>query len=122
ACLKHVDRYTSPLVFRGEFSMASQSKPGGNVRVTINKHINRDAARKTIERLFMMDKTIAKPMAKRSANFKDLPKRRGGVIWTKRTSKLHPTLDRGASATIKATPQHLRDLKSVEDFVEVKQA
>jgi hypothetical protein len=102
--------------------MASQPKPGGNVRITINKHINRDAARKTIERLFMMDKAIAKPMEKRSANFKDLPKRRGGVIWTKRPNKLHPNLNRGASATIKATPQHLRDLKSVGDFVEVKQA
>ena len=97
--------------------MASQPKPGGNVRITINKNINRDGARKTIERLFMMDKTVAKPIEKRSANFKDLPKRRGGVIWTKRPNKLHPKLDRGASATIKATPQHLRDLKSVGDFV-----
>jgi len=102
--------------------MPSDIKTGGNVKVTISKSINRGSARKTIERLFMMDKSVAGPIETRSANFKELPKRRGGCIWTKRPNKLHPSLDRGASATIKATPQHLRDLKSVEAFVEVAAA
>ena len=102
--------------------MASDIKPGGNVRVTISKSINRQSARKTIERLFMMDKAVVQPIEKRSRNFKDLPKRRGGCIWTKRPNKLHPELVRGASAMIRATPQHLRDLKSVGDFVEVMSA
>jgi hypothetical protein len=102
--------------------MASSVKTGGNVKVTISKSINRESARKTLERLFMMDKTVAGPIEDRSANFQELPKRRGGCIWTKRPNKLHPTLARGATATIKATPQHLRDLKSVEAFVEVKSA
>jgi hypothetical protein len=100
--------------------MPIELKPGGTVRVTINKRVNRAAARKTLERLFMSDKTIAAPLEARSANFKELPKRRGGVIWTKRPNKLHPELEKGASATIKATPQHIRDLQSVEDFVDVK--
>jgi hypothetical protein len=99
--------------------MAIDVKPGGTVRVTINKNINRAAARKTLERLFMSDKAVAGPIAVRSKNFKELPKRRGGVIWTKRPNKLHPALEKGASATIRATPQHIRDLQSVEDFVEV---
>ncbi|MGH7177327.1 MAG: hypothetical protein ACREJC_08110 [Tepidisphaeraceae bacterium] len=100
--------------------MAKQSRPAGTtVRVTINKTINRASARKTLERLFMMDKSVAEPIARRSRNFKALPKRRGGVIWTKRPNKVHPALDRGASATIRATPQHLRDLSSVSDFVQV---
>lgn len=94
-------------------------KSGQTVRVVISKSINRDAARKTLERLFMTDKTVAAPLVARSKNFKELPKRRGGVIWTKRPNKVHPTLTRGAAATIKATPQSLRDLKSVEDFVDV---
>jgi len=102
--------------------MASDIKPGGNVRVTISKSINRQSARKTIERLFMMDKAVTKPIEVRSSRFKDLPKRRGGCIWTKRPNKLHPELARGATATIKATPQHLRDLRSVEDFVSVDAA
>ncbi len=99
--------------------MATEIKPGGTVRVTINKHITRATARKTLERLFMMDKSISQPIAVRSRNFKELPKRRGGVIWTKRPNKVHPTLAKGVAATIKATPQHLRDLASVEEFVSV---
>jgi hypothetical protein len=102
--------------------MNIEVKPGGSVRVSIKKQITRAGARKTIERLFMMDKALRAPLDDRSANFKELPKRRGGCIWTKRTNKLHPELVKGVSATIKATPQHLRDLKSVEDFVDVAAA
>ena len=49
-----------------------------------------------------------------------MPKRRGGQIWTKRVNKLHPSLERGAAATIKTTPQSIKDLNSVKSFVEVK--
>lgn len=100
--------------------MAIDVKPGQTVRVTINKTINRESARKTLERLFMLDKAVTKPIERRSRNFKPLPKRRGGVIWTKRPNKVHPDLARGAAATIKATPQLIRDLNSVESFVEVQ--
>jgi hypothetical protein len=99
--------------------MAIAAKPGQTIRVTISKNINRAAARKTIERLFLSDKTVRQPIERRSRNFKEIPKRRGGVIWTKRPNKVHPTLDRGAVATIKLTPQFVRDLNSVSDFVEV---
>jgi hypothetical protein len=102
--------------------MAIEVKPGGTVRVTINKNVTRATARKTLERLFMSDRDVARPIEQRSRNFKELPKRRGGVIWTKRPNKLHPGLEKGASATIKATPQHIRDLHSVEDFVSVGKA
>ena len=95
-------------------------KPGQTVRVTISKTISRQSARKTLERLFLRDKSIAKPIERRSRNFKELPKRRGGVIWTKRPNKVHPSLARGAAATIRATPQLIRDLNSVEPFVQVK--
>jgi len=100
--------------------MAIDLKPGQTVRVTINKHVSRDAARKTLERLFLKDKSISKPIEIRSANFKELPKRRGGCIWTKRPNKVHPDLTAGCSATIAMTPQAIRDLKSVASFVEVK--
>ena len=102
--------------------MAIEAKPGGKVRVTITRNLTRATARKTLERLFMRDKAVYGPMEVRSANFKELPKRRGGCIWTKRPNKLHPSLDRGAAATILATPQHIRDLKSVEQFVTVSAA
>jgi len=97
-------------------------KPGTAIRVTISKSIKRASALKTLERLFMRDRAIAKPIEVRSRNFKELPKRRGGQIWTKRPNKVHPNLDRGQAATIKATPQVLRDLNSVADFVQVAAA
>jgi hypothetical protein len=100
--------------------MAIDVKTGQTVRVTISKHISRAAARKTIERVFLLDKAVRKPIERRSRNFKELPKRRGGQIWTKRPNKVHPTLIPGAAATIKATPQLIRDLNSVESFVQVK--
>lgn len=100
--------------------MALDLKLGQTVRVTISKQVNRDAARKTLERLFLTDKTVAAPLDARSKNFIPLPKRRGGCIWTKRVNKVHPTLDKGAAATFKVTPQAIKDLKSVESFVEVK--
>lgn len=92
------------------------------VKVTIKKTINRETARKTIERLFMQDRSFAKPIKSRSANFVKIPKRRGGRIWTKYPNKVHPDLVTGSAATVKATPAHLADLKSVADFVEVAKA
>ena len=102
--------------------MSIAVKSGQTVKVTIRKTINRHAAKKTLERIFFMDKSIKRPIDIRSANFKELPKRRGGCIWTKRPNKVHPDLSRGQAATIKTTPQTLRDLASVEDFVEVAAA
>jgi hypothetical protein len=100
--------------------MAIDLKPGQTFRVTISRNINRAAARKTIERLFMKDKTLVAPLKARSRNFIPLPKRRGGQIWTKRPNKIHLDLAKGDVATLKATPQSIKDLASVNDFVEIK--
>ena len=99
--------------------MALDLKPGATVRVTISKTVKRDAARKTLERLFMRDKAVRGPIDARSKNFKELPKRRGGQIWTKRPNKVHPTLKPGAAASVKVTPQAIKDLNSVESFIDV---
>ena len=102
--------------------MAIDLKPGQTVRVTVSKSITRDAARKTLERLFMKDKAVRAPLDARAKNFIPLPKRRGGTIWTKRVNKVHPELNKGFSATITTTPQSIKDLKSVETFIEVASA
>ena len=99
--------------------MALDLKPGQTVRVTISKNVSRESARKTLERLFLADKSVSGPLDARSANFIPLPKRRGGCIWTKRVNKVHPTLEKGAAATFKVTPQAIKDLRSVEGFIEV---
>ncbi len=98
--------------------MALDVKTNQTVTVTISKSINRESARKTIERLFMKDKSVVAPLHARSRNFIPLPKRRGGQIWTKRPNKIHPLLVLGDKATIVATPQAIRDLGSVADFVQ----
>src|SRR5215208_509471 len=54
---------------------APAHQPGQTVRVTITRLINRAAARKTVERLFMKDRTHSDPLDIRSANFIPLPKR-----------------------------------------------
>jgi hypothetical protein len=102
--------------------MATAAIPGGQFRVTITKSVTREAARKTLERLFMGDDAVAAPIVARSANFKAQPKRRGGRIWTKRPNKVHLDLVKGVSATVRATPQHARDLNSVAEFVDVAKA
>jgi hypothetical protein len=94
-------------------------KSGATVRVKVAKNVTREAAEKTIERLFMKDKAISGPIAAREANFKPIPKRRGGRIWTKRPNKVHVDVKKGLEATIKVTPQVIKDLNSVREFIEV---
>ena len=102
--------------------MAIEAKPGQTLRVTINKRVSNEAARKTLERLFMKDKGISGPILLRSRNFVPLPKRRGGCIWIKHPNKVHPTLEKGVAASVKITAQSLKDLNSVAKFVEVAAA
>lgn len=97
-----------------------QAAPGKKFQVTVKSAIKRASALKTLERLFMKDKTVVAPIAARSANFKDIPKRRGGCIWTKRDNKVHPSIVKGSTATVLATAQHAKDLDSVAAFVDVK--
>jgi hypothetical protein len=99
--------------------MAIMAQPGKKFRVTIKKAVTRATALKTIERLFMMDKAVADPIAVRTDLFVAKPKRRGGRIWTKYPNKVHPELPEGTTATILATAQHARDLNSIADFVDV---
>lgn len=99
--------------------MAFAFKSGTALNVKVSKAVRREGAVKTLERLFMKDKAVAGPIEDRSSNFIPLPKRRGGCIWTKRPNKVFPGLEVGASATLTATPQVLRDLNSVSTFIEV---
>lgn len=102
--------------------MALNLTAGKTIKVTIAKSINRDAAKKTIERLFLKDKAVCAPLDARSKNFIEQPKRRGGCIWTKRVNKIHPELIIGKEATIVATPQAIKDLNSVAAFISVANA
>ena len=52
--------------------MALEAKPGQSLRVTVSKHITRESARKTVERLFLRDRAVSHPIAQREANFIEL--------------------------------------------------
>ena len=100
--------------------MAIDLTPGQTVRVKISKHIRRQSAKRTLERLFLQDKAVSGPIAVRERNFKSKPARRGGRIWIKHPNKLHPTLAAGEEATLTVTPQTIKDLNSVKNYIEVQ--
>ena len=95
-------------------------KPGQTFTVTITRTPTRESARKTLERLFMSDGEFRAPIDARAARHSDRPKRRGGRMYTKYARKVHPDLEKGVTAAIRATPQHVKDLQSVASFVDVK--
>ena len=86
----------APTQLQHEPVAESKVAPGKTVRVTISKTINRDAARKTIQRLFLKDKAITGPIALRSRNFKEqiAPAVTGSA--TKRTDASHTAIPQTA--------------------------
>lgn len=100
--------------------MAVDVKTNSKIRVTINRTVRREAARKTLERLFMSDPEVSGPIKARSKNFKTVTKRWGGTHWTNHPSKIHLSLQPGDSATLVATSQYIRDLGSVSDIVVIE--
>ena len=102
--------------------MALDLQTGGKVKVTISKRLERESARKTLQRLFLSDEAFRAPYDARRKNFVDKPKRRGGRIYTKYARNPVIDLDKGTTATVAATPQHVRDLQSVERYVTVEAA
>jgi hypothetical protein len=111
----------APPLFRFllETPMALDYKSGTALTVKVSKAVMSESAVKTLERLFMKDRAISGPLEARSSNFKELPKRRGGCIWTKRPNKIFPSVDVGVTAHLAATPQVLRDLASVARYITV---
>lgn len=97
-------------------------KAGQTIKVTIKKAVKSEGARKTLERLFMNDAQVAAPIEARSAGFRERPKRRGGRIWTKHPTKIHPAMVQGTQATLTVNAQVLRDLGSVSSLVEIVSA
>ena len=105
--------------------MAQNIAPGQKVQIKIVRDPSNQAARKTLVRLLSKDEAIAKENERlrraraRHAN----PRQRGGRIWTGRVIKQRPVKgQRGEAGTIRATVDVLRDLGSVEKFVEVSPA
>ncbi len=100
-------------------------KPGDTVRVSIVKPPTNAAARKTLVRLLSKDPDVRREnqrhRAVRDSNY--APKRRGGRLYGGRLTKQHPLDGRvGETGTIRATVDALRDLRSVQRFVQLEPA
>ena len=105
--------------------MLDKITPGSQINVKIVKQPTNAAASKTLVRLLAKDPVVSaehQRQAKiRKTHFS--PKRRGGRLWGGQVVKQHPVKGRlGESGTVTATNQVLRDLGSVQRFVEVSEA
>ncbi len=106
--------------------MSDLIAPLNTVTFTITKAPQREAQRKTIQRLMRMQKEVQRGLDKLAARRKkkdNVTYIRAGVEWVnrKKTTKL-TRVAAGESFTLTITPQIIPDLRSVEQFLEAKAA
>ncbi|MEM6333151.1 MAG: hypothetical protein AAF078_09755 [Planctomycetota bacterium] len=99
-------------------------QPGQTITVTVTKPVTREAASKTLARLLAKDETHKAELDRRAKVRRKGydPQPRGGRLYGGHVKITHAPVkgQQGETGTIRATPDVIRDLKSVERFVEVK--
>ncbi len=105
--------------------MLNDIAPGSTVSIKVTAEPTNDAARKTLRRVLSKDADAKRENARhakvRKAGFSS--HQRGGRPWEVRLVKQHAVHGKaGETGTVTATLDVLRDLKSVERFVEVTRA
>lgn len=99
--------------------------PGSQVKLTITRTPNRQAAAKTLVRLLSKDpahKHENRQLSRLRARHYD-PQRRGGRLYGGHMQKLRRIQGiRGETGTIIASPDVLRDLASVTKFIDIQPA
>lgn len=98
-------------------------QPGQKVHVKIVKQPTALAAGKTLRRLLNKDAEVKSDLKRltraRARNY--TPRMRGGRLYGGQRPKIHPVTGKlGEEGTIIATADVIRDLGSVERFIEVK--
>ena len=99
--------------------------PGQTVHVKVVQQPSNTAARRTLERLLSKDPQAQREQERlrRARQRHTRHQQRGGRQWTVRVVKQHPLQgQRGEEGTIRATVDVLRDLGSVQRFIEVEPA
>ncbi len=97
--------------------------PGSDIRIRVTREPTNAAARKTIVRVLSKDAgAVSENERLRKARVKHLRHAaRGGRQWAIRVPKQHPVAaTTGSEGTVRASVDVLRDLGSVERFVEVE--
>jgi len=98
--------------------------PGDTIIVKVIKPVTSTAASKTLVRLFAKDESVRAELDRRAkARRKGFaPTRRGGRLYGGHVRIGHAPIkgEQGESGKVRATVDVLRDLRSVERFVEVE--
>jgi hypothetical protein len=105
--------------------MSDVIAPSKKVTFTVKKTPNRVAARKTIERLMRMQRSVQKGLkqiAKKRHGENYVSPRAGRMWMTRMPATKLVRAERGQSFTITITPQILPDLKAVEQYLDAKAA
>jgi hypothetical protein len=105
--------------------MLDKIAPGSRINVKIVKQPTNAAAAKTLVRILAKDHVVSTEHQRQAKLRKTHynPGRRAGRLWGGQLVKQHPVKGRvGEAGTIVATTAVLRDLGSVERFIEVSQA
>lgn len=105
--------------------MLDKIKPGSRIKLKVRQTPRKVAAAKTIVRLLSKDEAIRREN-QRLRKIRDTHlrfKTRGGRPWGVRLIKQRPVKGQaGESGTILATVDVLRDLRSIERFVDISTA
>jgi uncharacterized Zn finger protein (UPF0148 family) len=106
--------------------MSDVIAPNQRVTFTITRTPQREAERKTIQRLMRMQPEIQRGLsrlAKQRRQKDNQPYSRAGKIWVNRvkTTKL-TRVEPGESFTLHITPQIIGDIRSVEKHLDAKKA
>ncbi len=105
--------------------MLDKIKPGDSIEVRITKNPSNIAAAKTLVRVLSKDREVQAENNRhrkiRQTQYNPQP--RGGRLYAGRLVKQHPVKGvAGESGKVRATVDVLRDLRSVERFIEVSKA
>ena len=103
--------------------MALQVKPGQWIQVKVVSQPKREAAVKTLRRLFEQDPEVRRERTRLNKSRPIKSHIRGGRVWKDRPSRMQVVkTDPGASYRIFASVSVLRDLNSLGRHVEVSPA
>ena len=102
--------------------MAQDIAPGDTIKITVKHRPTSAAARKTLVRVLSKDPVVQRENQRlrevRATNLRH--QQRGGRQWAVRVPKQRPvTGERGEAGTIRATTDVIRDLSSVERFIDI---
>ncbi len=101
--------------------MANNVAAGSLVEIKIARMPRREAAVKTLDKLFRKDASHKKEIVRLQKSRPTRFDRRGGRPWGDRPTQLRPyKIAKGSSAKIVATLDVLKDIASLGDTVEVK--